>query len=334
MSVLVTGGAGYVGAHVCVELIRAGYATVILDNFCNSSPDVLRRIARISGVEPALVKADIRDRDALSQALIEHQCEAVVHLAGLKSVSESLRKPLDYYDNNVGGALALIQAMHGCKIDRLVFASSATVYGAPVHLPIDEDHPSSPCNPYGRSKLLIETMLEDLVDTGFRSAILRFFNPAGAHESGLIGDNPVGRADNLMPYLSQVAAGRRPYLDIFGNDYDTRDGTGVRDYVHVMDIATGHLQALRSLETRSFVKVNLGTGTGKSVLELVRAFSQESGKEIACRFAPRRAGDVASSYASPRRATEILGWNAARSLRDICRDEWRWRNNNPDGYLA
>ena len=172
---------------------------------------------------------------------------------------------MDYYDNNVGGALALIQAMHGCKIDRLVFASSATVYGAPVHLPIDEDHPSSPCNPYGRSKLLIETMLEDLLDTGFRSAILRFFNPAGAHESGLIGDNPVGRADNLMPYLSQVAAGRRPYLDIFGNDYDTRDGTGVRDYVHVMDIATGHLQALRSLETRSFVKVDLGTGTGKSV---------------------------------------------------------------------
>jgi UDP-glucose 4-epimerase len=334
MNVLVTGGAGYIGAHVCVELIRAGYQAVILDNFCNSSPEVLKRIARITGVEPILVKADVRDRSAVAYALTANDCKAVIHLAGLKSVAESIRSPADYYDSNVVGSLALIEAMSDCSIGRLVFASTAAVYGEPVYLPIDEGHPLSPCSPYGRSKLMTETMLEDMAGSALRVAVLRFFNPVGAHESGLIGDNPLGTPSNVMPYLSEVAVGRRPYLEIFGDDYGTPDGTGIRDFVHVMDVAAGHLRGLRLLETHPFLRVNLGTGKGSSVLELLRAFSRESGQDIDFRFGPRRPGDVARSYASAQRARELLGWSAARSLRDICYDEWQWRRNNPDGYAT
>ena len=334
MNIMVTGGVGYIGSHVCVELIRAGHSTLVFDNLSNSHAEVIDRIRRITGVAPVLIEGDIRDRAALARAFASFSCDAVVHLAGLKSVAESVGEPLSYYDNNVLGAVVLLQAMGDAGIDRLVFASSATVYGEALHLPISEDHPLVPTNPYGQTKLAVERMLDDLAwasDT-FGFAALRFFNPVGAHESGLIGEDPLGVPGNLMPCLSQVAIGRRPHLAVFGRDYDTPDGTGVRDYVHVMDIAAGHLRALQCLDRQRHITVNLGTGRGCSVLELVDAFSKASGKDIALEFAPRRDGDAAQCYASAELARQILGWRAERGLAEMCRDTWRWQSQNPQGY--
>jgi UDP-glucose 4-epimerase len=334
MNIMVTGGGGYIGSHTCVELIRAGHSVLIFDNFCNSHPEVLNRIGRITGVVPAMVRGDIRDRAALAQAFATHRCDAVIHLAGLKSVAESVSQPLAYHDNNVAGARALLHAMGDAGVERLVFASSATVYGEACRLPITEDHPLAPTNPYGQTKLLVERMLGDLAraSDSFRVAMLRFFNPVGAHESGLIGEDPIGVPGNLMPCLCQVAVGRRSHLTVFGRDYDTPDGTGIRDYVHVMDIAAGHLRALQCLEKQRLITVNLGTGRGCSVLELVDAFSKTCGHDIALEFAPRRDGDAAQCYASAELALQVLGWRAERDIGDMCRDAWRWQSNNPDGY--
>jgi UDP-glucose 4-epimerase len=336
MTILITGGAGYVGSHTCVELIHAGYSVVILDNFDNSHPEVLNRIERITGTAPALVKGDVRDRDAVFKALTGYRCSAVIHFAGLKSVAESVSEPLRYYDTNVIGTLRLIQAMQDAHVEKLVFSSSCTVYGEPVSLPMREDHPRLPVNPYGRTKLMAEQMLGDLAvaSDAFRFAALRYFNPVGAHESGLIGEDPLGVPNNLMPYLAQVAVGRRPHLRVFGNDYDTPDGTGIRDYVHVMDLASGHLRALESLDAHRAITVNLGTGRGSSVLDLVASFSKTCGKDIPLEFAPRRDGDVVSSYACPDLALDILGWHATRGLEEICRDSWRWQSINPGGYAG
>src|ERR1700722_166301 len=336
MTIMVTGGAGYIGSPTCVELIRAGHSVVILDNFCNSHGEVLNRIRRITGASIEVVHGDVRDRDVLAATLAAHRCTAVIHFAGLKSVAESVSQPLLYYDNNVLGTLRLLQAMEDAGVHKLVFSSSATVYGEPVSLPLTEDHPCSPVSPYGRTKLMIEEMLGDFAasSASLGIAILRYFNPAGAHESGLMGEDPLGTPNNLMPFLAQVAVGRRPHLNVFGNDYDTPDGTGVRDYVHVMDIAAGHVRALECLEKQRLIKVNLGTGRGTSVLELVRAFSRASGRDIPLAFAPRRDGDVASCYASPDLAHDVLGWRATRGLDEICRDSWRWQSGNPEGYVG
>jgi len=326
---MVTGGAGYIGSHVCVELMRAGHSVVILDNFCNSRGDVASRIKGITGVSPAVVSGDVRDQGLLAATLTTHRCSAVIHLAGLKSIAESVADPVRYYDNNVLGALALIEAMRETGVAKLVFSSSATVYGESASLPLREDHPLAPCNPYGRTKLIVEQMLGDLAasDSSFKLAILRYFNPAGADESGSMGEDPLGTPNNLMPILAQVACGRRPHLVVFGADYDTPDGTGVRDYVHVVDLAAGHLRALEALERQDRITVNLGTGDKTSVLDLVRAFSAACGKEIPVVFAPRREGDVASSYACSELAQQILGWRATRDLGDMCRDAWRWQSN-------
>lgn len=334
MTIMVTGGAGYIGSHTCVELVREGYSTVIFDNFCNSRKEVLNRIEQITGVSPAVVQGDVRDRDLLKDTMIKYQCSAVIHFAGLKSVSESVAQPIEYYDNNVLGTLKLVQAMQESKVRNLVFSSSATVYGEPVTLPFKEDHRLLPSNPYGRTKLMVEEMLEDLVRSSdsFNVAALRYFNPVGAHESGLIGEDPTGEPNNLMPCVAQVAVGRRPYLTVLGADYDTPDGTGVRDYVHVMDVAAGHLRALVCLEKQRLIKVNLGTGQGTSVLQLAKAFSHASGKNIPIVYAPRREGDVARSYACPDLARQVLGWQAKRDLNDMCNDTWKWQSRNPFGY--
>jgi UDP-glucose 4-epimerase len=336
MTIMITGGAGYIGSHTCVELIRHGHAVVIYDNFCNSHPEVLNRIERITGVMPAVVNGDIRDRDAIAGALTAHGCSAVIHFAGLKSVAESVSRPALYYDNNVVGTLKLIEAMQQTNVRSLVFSSSATVYGEPDSLPLKEDHPLSPFSPYGRTKMVVEEMLADVAASAdpLKVAILRYFNPVGSHESGLMGEDPHGVPNNLMPFIAQVAVGRRPFLNVFGNDYGTPDGTGVRDYVHVVDLAAGHLRALQGLQERDFIKVNLGTGRGSSVLELVHAFEKASGQQIPVEFAPRRDGDIASYYASPVLAHELLGWQAERSLDDMCRDVWKWQSQNPTGYQA
>jgi UDP-glucose 4-epimerase len=334
MTIMVTGGAGYIGSHTCVELIREGYSIIIFDNFSNSRAEVLNRIERITGVSPAVVQGDVRDRDLLKNTMIEYQCSAVIHFAGLKSVADSVAQPLQYYDNNVLGALRLIQAMQDTNVCNLVFSSSATVYGEPITLPFKEDHRLLPSNPYGRTKLIVEEMLEDLVRSSdsFNVAALRYFNPVGAHESGLIGEDPTGVPTNLMPFVAQVAVGRRPHLTVLGADYDTPDGAGVRDYVHVMDIAVGHLRALERLEKQRLIKVNLGTGRGTSVLELANTFSRVSGKNIPIVYAPRREGDVACFYACPDLARQVLGWQAKRDLNDMCNDTWKWQSRNPFGY--
>jgi UDP-glucose 4-epimerase len=334
MTVLVTGGAGYIGSHTCVELIGNGHQIVIFDNFSNSQPEVLHRIEQITRVSPSVVRGDVRDGDLLKATMIKHRCRAVIHFAGLKAVAQSVVQPLDYYDNNVVGTLRLIQAMQAANVRKLVFSSSATVYGEPITLPLMEDHRLLPYNPYGRTKLIVEEMLGDFVSSSnsLKVAILRYFNPVGAHESGLIGEDPNGEPNNLMPIIAQVAVGRRPHLSVFGRDYDTPDGTGVRDFVHVMDIASGHIRALECLEKRGLIKVNLGTGRGTSVLELAQAFSGVSGKDIPIVFAPRRAGDVACCYASPDLALQTLGWRATRDLEDMCKDTWQWQSRNPQGY--
>ena len=334
MSILVTGGAGYIGSHTCVELLQAGHEVVIFDNFCNSHPEVLARIEQITQRKPLLVRNDIRDQSSIESALRQYRCNAVIHFAGLKAVGESVEKPLLYYDNNVVGTHRLLAAMQNCGVSTLVFSSSATVYGEPQRLPLTEDHPLSATNPYGRSKLAIEDMLRDVyrAHPDWRIAILRYFNPVGAHESALIGESPQGIPNNLMPYVAQVAVGQREFLNVWGNDYPTPDGTGVRDYIHVVDLAKGHLKALQALAHPQCIAVNLGTGVGYSVLDVVKAFEAASGQPVPYRISARRSGDVAACYADPSLAIQLLGWKAERDLTVMCQDHWRWQKHNPQGY--
>lgn len=328
MRVLLTGGAGYIGSHTAVALCAAGHRVVCFDNLSNSREEALDRIAAIAGERPAFIFGDIRDRQALADAIRNHGIEAVVHFAGLKAVGESVAKPALYYDNNVCGTLRLIEAMAETGIKTLVFSSSATVYGDPHYLPLDERHPVSAANPYGRTKLMIEEMLGDVAraDPAWRIAVLRYFNPAGAHESGLIGEDPNGVPNNLMPYIARVASGRLPELPVFGDDYDTPDGTGVRDYIHVVDLAGGHVAALDAVAAGAVALStwNLGTGRGYSVLELIAAFERANGVKLPYRIAPRRPGDVAACYANPEKAKAELGWQARLDVEDMCRSAWRF----------
>jgi len=337
MSILVTGGAGYIGSHTCVELLNAGHQVTVYDNFCNSHPESLARVERITGKKLGLVRGDVRDRAALVAALRESGADAVIHFAGLKAVGESVAEPLSYYDNNVTGTLRLLEAMEECAVKTLVFSSSATVYGDPQRLPLSEDHPLSATNPYGRSKLMVEDILRDLYasDPSWRIGLLRYFNPVGAHPSGLIGEDPQGVPNNLMPFVAQVAAGKREFLNVWGDDYATPDGTGVRDYLHVVDLALGHLKALSRLQQHAeCLTVNLGTGIGYSVLDMVRAFERASGRPVPYRIAARRPGDIAACYADPQLALELLGWRAERGLDAMCADTWRWQSANPKGFAA
>jgi UDP-glucose 4-epimerase len=336
-NILVTGGAGYIGSHACVELLNAGYGVTVFDNYCNSKPEALNRVERITGKTLGRIQGDVRDGTALVRALQQSQAHAVIHFAGLKAVGESVQKPLDYYDNNVVGTLRLLEAMAVCGVKALVFSSSATVYGDPQRLPLTEDHPLSATNPYGRSKLVIEDMLRDAFqsDPSLRLGILRYFNPVGAHQSGLIGEDPQGVPNNLLPFVAQVAVGRRELLNVWGNDYATPDGTGVRDYIHVVDLALGHVRALEMLgksENGQCSAINLGTGNGYSVLDMVKAFEAASGKAVPYQVQPRRAGDIAACYADPALALQRLGWRAERDLQAMCQDAWRWQSNNPQGY--
>jgi len=336
MNVLLTGGAGYIGSHTAVECLAAGHEVVVFDNLSNSSVKSLDRMARIAGRPAAFVEGDIRDRTALRAVFTRHAIDAVVHFAGLKAVGESVEKPLLYYDNNIAGSIALFEVMAEAGVKSVVFSSSATVYGDPARVPITEDFPLSATNPFGRSKLFIEEMLRDVArsDGGWTIALLRYFNPVGAHESGLIGEDPRGIPNNLMPYVAQVAVGRRPHLNVFGGDYPTPDGTGVRDYIHVVDLARGHLAALNRLHhnTGGVHVWNLGTGRGVSVLEMVRAFEAASGRPVPYEIVARRPGDVAQCWADPARAAHDLGWRAVYDLPRMCADAWRWQSQNPDGY--
>jgi UDP-glucose 4-epimerase len=332
--ILVTGGAGYIGSHTCVALLAAGEDVVVFDNFSNSSPVAIERVKQISGRPVAVVEGDIRDQAALEKVLTQHGCTAVMHFAGLKSVQDSVAHPLDYYDQNVIGSHRLLRAMQKAGVKRIVFSSSATVYGVPEFLPYTEDHPLKAINPYGRTKLTIEDMLRDLhaSDPSWGIGILRYFNPVGAHESGLIGEDPKGVPNNLVPFVAQVAIGRRERLNVWGDDYDTPDGTGVRDYIHVMDLASGHVSALKLLESPQCFAVNLGTGAGSSVLEVISAFEAASGKPIPYDVKPRRPGDIDAYYAATDYAEELMGWKATRSLETMCADHWRWQSSNPNGY--
>ncbi len=334
-TILVTGGTGYIGSHTCVELIQAGYNVLILDNLSNSHPEVLNRIERITGRRPGFEQGDIRDRAMLDQVFARNRIDAVIHFAGLKAVGESVEKPLEYYENNVHGTLQLLAAMRQASVRSLVFSSSATVYGDPASVPIREDFPLSATNPYGRSKLMIEEILGDLekAEGNWRIARLRYFNPVGAHASGLIGEDPNGIPNDLMPFISQVAIGRRERLAVFGDDYPTPDGSGVRDYIHVVDLARGHLAALDALRRiGGLITVNLGTGKGYSVLDMVKAFEQASGHPVPYHIARRRAGDIAQCYADPSLASEMLNWKAEYGIDAMCADTWRWQSQNPNGY--
>jgi len=329
MNILLTGGMGYIGSHVAAVLLQAGHRVVLYDNLCNSNAGVLVRIEQITGKTPTFIRADIRATSYLADALKHHSVEAVMHFAGLKSVGESTQKPLEYYANNVEGTVSLLEAMREAEIRTLVFSGSATVYGEPQYLPLDEAHPLSATNPYGRTKLHIEEMLRDLSvsDPRWRIVCLRYFNPVGAHESGLIGENPAGVPNNLMPIIARVAAGEPKELSVFGNDYPTPDGTGVRDYIHVMDLAEGHAVALTWLaEHPGWHAINLGTGQGYSVLEMVEAFASASGCAVPYRIVPRRAGDVAACYANPEKVRRELGWQARRDLLDMCVSAWKFQN--------
>lgn len=334
MNILITGGAGYIGSHTCVELLNAGHDIVVFDNFANSHPEALKRVSQITNKNFPIVRGDVRDQAALEETIRQYSCGAVIHFAGLKAVGESVEKPLDYYENNVVGTLSLLRAMQSTGVKTLVFSSSATVYGEPQQLPLTESHPLSTTNPYGRTKLMVEDILRDLyrAEPSWRIGILRYFNPVGAHSSGMIGEDPQGTPNNLMPYLAQVAVGRREHLSVLGNDYDTADGTGVRDYIHVVDLALGHLKALESLDQAQCFAVNLGTGVGYSVLDVLKAFEEASGRPIPYKVVPRRAGDVAACYASTAQAQAMLHWTATRGLAEMCRDHWRWQMNNPQGY--
>jgi UDP-glucose 4-epimerase len=334
-TVLLTGATGYIGSHTWLALLAAGHAVVGVDDCSNSSPEVLNRIERLTGRKPVFERADVCDKPALRRLFSAHAPDAVVHFAARKAVAESVARPLDYYSNNLGGLLSVCEAMQAIGCRRIVFSSSATVYGMPERLPIAEDAALSATNPYGQTKLMGETVLRDLLasDERWKVATLRYFNPVGAHPSGLIGEDPRGTPNNLMPYVAQVAVGRREHLQIFGDDYDTVDGTGVRDYIHVSDLADGHVAALRYLfDADRSLTVNLGTGRGYSVLEVVRAYAQASGRDVAYRVGPRRPGDVAACYADPTRASQLLGWRAALDLDRMCADSWRWQRMNPNGF--
>ena len=337
MNILLTGGAGYIGSHACVALIEAGFTPVILDNFSNSHPAVLERLQKITGQGVACERGDVLDTPWVQDILRRHAIAGVMHFAGDKAVGESVAQPLKYYRNNIGGAVSLFEAMQAVGCQTLVFSSSATVYGDPASVPITESFPRQHTNPYGHTKLVIEDILAALqvADPAWRLGVLRYFNPVGAHPSGLIGEDPSGIPNNLMPYVAQVAIGKRPYLNVYGGDYPTPDGTGVRDYIHVQDLAVGHVAALQALlkKGESFT-VNLGTGRGNSVLEVVQAFAQASGQPVPFQMAPRRPGDVAQCYANPALAQSLLGWRAQHSLADMCTDAWRWQSGNSDGYLS
>lgn len=326
--ILVTGGAGYIGSHTVVQLLEAGAQVIVLDNLCNSKREVINRIEKITGRRPEFVVGDIRDRALLRSVLENRQIDSVIHFAGLKAVGESVQKPLEYYDNNVSGSLILFEEMARAGVKSLVFSSSATVYGDPASVPITEDFPLKTTNPYGQSKLMVEDILRDLYksDDSWKIALLRYFNPVGAHESGLIGEDPSGIPNNLMPFVAQVALGKRAKLAVFGNDYPTPDGTGVRDYIHVDDLASGHLAAIGALKQQGgLITLNLGTGRGYSVLEMIQAFEKASGKPVAFKIVERRPGDIAACYANPLKAKEILDWMAQHDIDRMCVDAWRWQ---------
>ena len=334
-TILVTGGAGYIGSHTCVALLQAGYEVVIYDNLSNSHQEVINRIQAITQKRPVLAVGDIRDQTNLVKCMKRYQCNAVIHFAGVKAVGESVEEPLKYFDNNFTGSLRLLEAMQTANIKTIVFSSSATVYGDPVYLPFDEKHPLAPTNPYGQTKLFIEEMLKDLhaAEPNWHIGILRYFNPVGAHESGLIGEDPQGVPDNLMPYIAQVAVGKRESLNIWGNDYATIDGTGVRDYIHVTDLALGHIKTLEHLEKQpNLLVANLGSGKGSSVLQVLTAFEKATEKDIPYVFKDRRAGDVAESYADPALANQLLDWKTTKTLDIMCADHWHWQQQNPQGY--
>jgi UDP-glucose 4-epimerase len=335
MRVLVTGGLGYIGSHTCVALSEAGHVPIIVDNLANAKQSVLQRLKGLAMGDIGFFRGDVRERAAIERILREHPVEAVLHFAGLKAVGESVEKPLLYYENNVGGSVALIEAMLSRGVKTIVFSSSATVYGEPERLPIDEAHPLRPTNPYGKTKLMVEHVLADVAASlrDFRFAALRYFNPIGAHTSGSIGEDPRGIPNNLMPFVAQVAVGKQPSLRVFGNDYPTADGTGVRDYIHVMDLARGHVSALDYLaQNKRSITVNLGTGRGYSVLEAVKAFEAACGRKVPLEFVERRAGDVAACYADASLAASALGWKAKLGIDAMCKDLWRWQQENPDGY--
>jgi len=334
MNVLLTGGAGYIGSHMAVALAQAGHRPVVLDNFCNSKPSVMARVAALSGQAVPLVQADVRDTSAVVRAITEHRIEAVVHFAALKAVGESVAKPLLYFENNVGGLLSLLKAMQSTGCRQIVFSSSAVVYGDPARVPISEDDAVGYTNAYAQTKLVGEQFLEALAqsDSSWRVAVLRYFNPVGAHPSGQIGEDPSGIPNNLVPYIAQVAVGRRERLQVFGSDYATPDGTGVRDYIHIQDLVAGHLASLRVLGEQGSHLVNLGTGRGYSVMEVIDAYAKASGRPIPYEMAPRRPGDVATVFTDPTRAQALLGWQAQFGLDDMCQSSWHWQQQNPDGY--
>lgn len=337
MAILVTGGAGFIGSHTCVELLNAGYEIVVVDNYYNANPKSLERVKELTGKDFKSYECDIRDSEGMDKIFKENKIDAVIHFAGLKAVGESCQKPIEYYDNNIGGTLKLCDVMrnNGCK--NIVFSSSATVYGMNNVSPLKETMKTGgTTNPYGTTKYMIEIILEDIYksDNEWNVTLLRYFNPIGAHESGRIGENPNGIPNNLMPYITQVAIGKRPYLSVYGDDYDTPDGTGIRDYIHVVDLADGHVKAVNNiLDGKKGVQIfNLGTGKGYSVLDIVKAFSKAYGKELPYKIAPRRPGDLAVCYSDPTKAKEVLGWEAKRGIDDMCRDSWNWQSKNPNGY--
>ncbi len=335
MAILVTGGAGYIGSHTCIQLLKENYEVVVLDNLSNSSPKALQRIEEITGKTVMFYQADLLDRQAVERVFEENNITGVLHFAGLKAVGESVEKPLYYYHNNITGTLILCETMRSCGVKTLVFSSSATVYGTPERVPISEEAPTGAANPYGRTKLMIEEILRDLhqADSDWRIALLRYFNPIGADESGRIGEDPTGLPNNLMPFITQVAVGKRDKLMVFGDDYDTPDGTGIRDYIHVTDLAEGHLKALEKIAAETGVKTyNLGTGFGYSVLDIVHAFLEATGVQVPYEITDRRPGDIASCYADPSLAEKELGWRAKKTIRDMCCDAWRWQQHNPNGY--
>jgi len=334
--VLVTGGSGYIGSHTLILLDEAGYEFVVYDNLLNSSKEAIKRVENIIGKSIEFVEGDIRDEEALSRVFDSYSIDSVIHFAGLKAVGESVEKPLEYYDNNINGTLVLLSVMQKYNCKRIIFSSSATVYGNPASNPITEEFPLSATNPYGKTKLFIEEILRDVAvsDTEFQVIILRYFNPVGAHESGTIGEDPNGIPNNLMPFIAQVAVGKREALSVFGGDYETEDGTGVRDYIHVVDLADGHVKALDKIASvEGTLTVNLGTGTGYSVLDMVKAYEKASSKKINYNIVPRRAGDIAACYANPSFSKEVLGWEAVKTLDEMCADSWKWQMNNPEGYV-
>jgi len=335
MRILVTGGAGYIGSHTCVELLNSGHSVFIVDNFSNASVESIKRVEKITGKNANYINADIRDEKALNELFKRQTFDAVIHFAGLKSVGESTEKPLMYYDNNVNGTRVLMSVMEKYKVNNLVFSSSATVYGDPDTVPISESFPLRTTNPYGQTKLVVEQMCQEVCSANDKISIvlLRYFNPVGAHHSGMIGEDPKGIPNNLMPFIAQVAVGKRAFLSIFGNDYNTPDGTGVRDYIHVVDLAKGHVKAIEKLHNKTGCHIfNLGTGRGYSVLDMVAAFSQVSGKKIPYQIKARRAGDIAQCYAKPDLAQQVLDWRAEKTLKDMVNDSWYWQVNNPNGY--